>query len=515
MAYELLVEWSIFSAALISPLRLCAKRDFWRIYPKYGYLLVSAISAYLVVLTAVNVYAPTHLRPLAIVISITLFVLLMRGRIGYGKRRGLPPGSLALGPSLDSIFDHRFYEKQHRKHGSIFKISQFYRPMACVTDLGKGLELIRQKDCFLGPPLLIIDRFIPKGLIRNMSKDTHKVYRGMLNTVLSPEIINNCEHRISSSFANGIEHMARTSCREVCGVHPEKYLDLILHDVFLRIFFGIELDSDRGQRLRALYTDLRSYSLGVDKEEVISRVTEITDIVKSRINDLKHDSPNDFEQSCFLHKLLSNYPHMSNDLTMIQNLVYINRIARRDVGGLLIWIFKLLSDNPEWTRRLREEPLVRDKGSWRQPESLAGRIITETLRLEQSEYICRRVLEEIHWQGFLIPKGWLIRICTRDAHQNEAVFENPRVFNPDRFLRRYYSVSDYAPFGIGQHSCMGAQFAFTIGRIFVNELGRNWEWTVVRDGPRTPGTNHWHHWHPSPNFRVRFSPLPASRIMTD
>ncbi|MDH3691152.1 MAG: cytochrome P450 [Gammaproteobacteria bacterium] len=509
MAIELLVEWSVLAAAAISPLRLCAKKNFWRMFPNYGYLLVGALTAYVVVVTALTIYAPTYLRPLAGIIGVALIIVLWRGRAGYGKRRGLVPGSLALRPSLDSLFDHRFYEKQHHKHGPMFKISQFYRPMVCVTDLSRGLELIRQNDLSLGPPLLIFDRFIPEGFIRNMSSDDHQVYRKILKTLLSMDVVHNSEHRISSSFASGIDHMAQESRCTVGGIHPAKYLDDILYDVFLRIFFGVESDTERGQRLRELYTSLYAYGLAFYGQEVRTAVEEITEIVRSQINELAHASPDESNPACFLDRLLKLYPEMSDDLTIIQNLIYVNRITRSDVGGLLNWIFKLLSDNPKWAQRLGEEPLARDEGSWRQPETLAGRIVAETLRLEQSEYLCRKVLEDIHWQGFWIPKGWLVRVCPRDAHQNEAVFENPRAFNPDRFLGRHYGTSEYAPFGIGRHSCLGAQFAVTIGRIFVNELGRHWKWTVVCDGPRELNSHHWNHWRPSPNFRVSFSPLSA------
>jgi cytochrome P450 len=41
-----------------------------------------------------------------------------------------------------------------------------------------------------------------------------------------------------------------------------------------------------------------------------------------------------------------------------------------------------------------------------EPGELARRIVRETLRLEQSEYLMRQARRTIHWRGFVIPRGW-------------------------------------------------------------------------------------------------------------
>ena len=65
--------------------------------------------------------------------------------------------------------------------------------------------------------------------------------------------------------------------------------------------------------------------------------------------------------------------------------------------------------------------------------SLAARIIAETLRLEQSEYIVRVARRPLSVGGFRIPAGWLLRLCVRESHRDPTAFTDPDRFDPDRF----------------------------------------------------------------------------------
>ena len=112
---------------------------------------------------------------------------------------------------------------------------------------------------------------------------------------------------------------------------------------------------------------------------------------------------------------------------MLGNLIYIMQVTWGDVTGLLLWVFKMLSDHPEWRARLAHE----------QSRELAMRIVQETLRLEQSESRYRRATADLELDGFRIPKDWLVRMCIRESHQDESVFPNATTFDPDRSWARH------------------------------------------------------------------------------
>ena len=159
----------------------------------------------------------------------------------------------------------------------------------------------------------------------------------------------------------------------------------------------------------------------------------------------------------------------------------------------------MLSDHPRWVERLREE-LAEPAGS-----DLSTRVVMETLRLEQSEFVYRRAAHDFDWSGFTIPAGWLIRVCVQEGHRDPAVFEDPTVFDPDRFARRTFSRDEYSPFGADTHGCMGPAIVHFLGHVFVEELAGGFTWKVVSDGPRGRGIRHWQHWTPSPSFRIEIA----------
>ncbi|MBS1241308.1 MAG: hypothetical protein H6R40_735, partial [Gemmatimonadetes bacterium] len=59
-------------------------------------------------------------------------------------------------------------------------------------------------------------------------------------------------------------------------------------------------------------------------------------------------------------------------------------------------------------------------------------------------------------------------------------------------------------FGMDAHGCMGSHIAHFLGRLFVEEVARGFEWRVADQGPLGRGRWHRHHWHP--NFRVVLAP---------
>jgi cytochrome P450 len=134
----------------------------------------------------------------------------------------------------------------------------------------------------------------------------------------------------------------------------------------------------------------------------------------------------------------------------------------------------------------------------------------ETLRLEQSEYLYRKVARSVEFEGFVLPRGWLIRLLIQESHRDPAVFSDPERFDPERFARRKYTRSEYSPFGADAHGCMGYRLAHLLGKALVDELA-GYDCRVVSDGPVERGNRHRHHWQPSSNLRVVMTPRPAAQ----
>lgn len=200
------------------------------------------------------------------------------------------------------------------------------------------------------------------------------------------------------------------------------------------------------------------------------------------------------------------HPAALDDPTIIGNFSLISHIAYGDLTGLHAWIFKFASDNPAALDSVRAD----QNGLRSTPTDLpdpATRIVMETLRLEQSEFLFRRVVRTFECEGMTIPAGWMVRFCIHESHRDPAVFSDPDRFDPERFAGRSFTRDEYAPFGADAHGCMGSHIAHCLGRLLVEEIARGFELRVVVDGPvETAGNRHRDHWRPSSLQRVMVVP---------
>ncbi|XP_049387869.1 beta-amyrin 28-monooxygenase-like [Solanum stenotomum] len=88
----------------------------------------------------------------------------------------------------------------------------------------------------------------------------------------------------------------------------------------------------------------------------------------------------------------------------------------------------------------------------------------------------REVIEDITYDGFLIPKGWKIYLSVGATQKNGEYFPNPTKFDPSRFegngLVPYTSI----PFGGGQKMCPGKEFARIMILVFLHHVLKKFRW---------------------------------------
>ena len=96
---------------------------------------------------------------------------------------------------------------------------------------------------------------------------------------------------------------------------------------------------------------------------------------------------------------------------------------------------------------------------------LLDRAVTETLRFAPPvPYEGRITTEDVEWYGRTVPRGSIVRVALASATNDEAVFAEPRRFDPLRSdvwpgdsrggIRRDGTASHLA-FGLGSHFCAG------------------------------------------------------------
>jgi cytochrome P450 len=189
----------------------------------------------------------------------------------------------------------------------------------------------------------------------------------------------------------------------------------------------------------------------------------------------------------------------SLDDTLLGNLIYMVELGRYDLRGLLRWISKYAGENASWLDRIAAEPAAQVTSH----PAAAQAFVLETLRMDQSERLMRDVLHDVEFEGFLIPKGALLRVCMWEAHKDAATFARPFEFDPTRFLGEGAAGEPFSPFGLDHHHCPLAGLSVQLACIFLRALARGY---TVRTRGGDPAVRGPYHWEPDPALVVTLTP---------
>ena len=506
---ERALEVAVLAALAWPAVRACAGRSFWRAFARAACGLAALLAVYAAGLTVVAVVAPAWvLRGLAGAGLGLLLVVHWFAAPSRGRARRWPPGSLRPLP-LGPWFERGFFFEQHRRFGSPFKTCQFMRPMACFVGLSSGLDVLREHEAALSSPPLPAGRFIPGGFLRHMTPETHVVTKDVFRAALVREVYEPLEPFMRETIRAELARMEEASNGSGGrGVSPRRHIQRAVFAMWARLFFHVAPGTADFTRLQALFKviDVRNPARASDGT-VRAALAEITECLRRQ----RAAAPSaGIGAPCsFLDAMARSRPDAVEDLTVIGNLIYLMHFTWSDVSGLLVWLFRMLTEHPEWAERLRTAATgtgAEDEGGL----PLSTRVVLETLRLEQSEHLYRVATREIEHRGFVIPRGWLVRLCVRESHRDPAVFENPEAFDPDRFLRRTYTRREYSPFGAGlRHTCLGEGLTRLVGHVFVEEVASAYTWRTVTDGAYEYSA--WRHWRPSSRWRVLATSTAALR----
>ena len=367
-----------------------------------------------------------------------------------------------------------------------------------MLGLQRGASLLAEHRERLGPVGISFDQLIPSRFLRNMDPGAHREYKKVFHGAFRPEVVAACEPEFARLADEELDRLAAAGER----ADPVPFLVRYAVDAGVRLFFGLARGSDELGRVESLYEAMGRYVEfdGLDSpkgREVVRISDELAALVRreaAAISDARElgDEPS----PSFLAELMRVRPAAADDPDVVLNHASGLGTSTADMSGLLAWIMHMLGANPGWSERVRD-------GS--DPDDLARRIVLETLRLEQSEFIQRQVLEPIEIEGHVVPAGWFVRICVHESHRDPDVFERPDDFDPDRFLGRTYGGYEFLPFGTQEHACLGAVTTLAVCSAFVRALAER-DWAVVRDG--RPEFLRFH-WQPSRHLRIRVAPAPT------
>ncbi len=232
--------------------RLLALRPLRRMFPRVHTAVAGALVAWIAIVALLAWRFPVALHLLALVAGLAAIGMAWRARPGHGAGRGWPPGSLSLTDSVEAIVDRGFYRRRTDRHGPVFKMSQFHRPVACVVGLERGHRLLREHVDALSSAPQPFDREIPGGFLRYMDAETHRLYGPLFRRALSTRVVGHARPVVVEAVDVELARAAGTARRSGrASVRLDPYLDSLVHAAFLRILFGVDPGTDEFREITA------------------------------------------------------------------------------------------------------------------------------------------------------------------------------------------------------------------------------------------------------------------------
>ncbi len=497
---ERALELGVLLVAATLALRIlsmpAARREL-REQPRFAAILaLLGVALAATILAAVR--SPIALRLVAIAAVAWVAFFAWRSRPGFGRSRSRPPGSLGLKNSLDAIVDRSFYAGQAQRHGPVFKMAQFHQPVVCIVDIGTGRELLKRESESLVLAPLPISAEIPLGFIRYMKPDDYAVYSQLFRAAFSEAVLEPNREFALETIRRELDAIAAPVDGGSQVVDPRGIVERIMFAVLLRVYFGDDISPADRSVIEGCCRDIGSgNTIGRASARARRALHTFEELIRERSGS---DTILQYAHSSVWGKVLRLRPESGTDSTAIGNTLLLLEASRDSIGGLLMWILKNLADSPESIEMVRGA----ESGAASIKDS-TDRVVLETLRLAQSEYVYRKVIRPIEFDGFQIPKGWFVRVCVAEVHTQNPPFDRPEAFDPTRFANRRFTRDEFSPFGLDHHACMGASLTMFVGRAFVDVLAHDFDVRVVADGAPERGNRHWNHWRPSSQFRVSLS----------
>jgi cytochrome P450 len=403
----------------------------------------------------------------------------------------LPPGDLV---SLDDLErnNRTILMERSAVFGPIFKGLMENRLVVCIVDDTMGRRLLLENAKSLRQVAIQIDQLFPHGHMRQMEGETHREYRKMLGRGIAAIDF--------ASLAPALENLVATrldalSARQTSADLTEVLTDIANH-LLLLLFFGTRPAETLCSELLAGYHRLGPNGVVWNiTEKQVEAFQDLRTLLLSAMGGNQVSEP-----ACLLARLMSLG---QLDETLLGNMIYMVELARYDLRGLLRWVLKYAADHPAWIDQIEREPA--DAAARR--GSLAEAFVLEVLRLEQSERLMRDVKEDIVFDGYLIPKNSLVRICMWENHKSEAKFSNAFAFDPKRFLDNVAIGDRFLPFGLDHHHCPFSSLSIKLAMVFLRTLARSHKVTAFGGEPPVRGP---YHWQPSPGFKVALHPREKS-----
>ncbi len=161
-------------------------------------------------------------------------------------------------------------------------------------------------------------------------------------------------------------------------------------------------------------------------------------------------------------------------------------------ANALSWTWHLLVQHPDIYKKMKDE--VTSVLGDRRPEledlkamQYTRQVIDESMRIYPPAWaVGREALDTDEVAGHTLKKGEICFISIYNLHHDPELWENPEIFNPDRFNPEAVKARPkgyYIPFGGGPRMCIGNHFALMEIHLLLACMIRRFDFEFVPEHP--------------------------------
>ncbi|ELS00074.1 cytochrome P450 [Gloeocapsa sp. PCC 73106] len=433
------------------------------------------------------------------------------------KSPSLPPGNLGLpviGETLSFLRDSNFSSRRLEKYGKVFKTSILGKKTVIMTGAKANQFLFKHENKY-------VQATWPKSTKILLGPSSLSVQSGEFHTSRRKLLYQAFQPRALESYLPKMEEITRQ--------YFQKWTDLgeftwyrEIRDYTFDIASSLLVGTEGGSQtpLADLYTEWVKglFSLPIPlpwttfgkslacRQKLLIYIEEI---VKKRAS-----QPNTGNDALGL--LLAAKDEEGNNLSLAElkdQVLLLLFAGHETLTSALVSFCLLVAQHPEVWTRLRQEQRDLNLTSPLSPEKLKAMTYLEQVLKEVLRLIppvgggFRKVIESFEFDGYLIPKNWLVQYQIRQTQRDPEIYPESEVFNPDRFApgQEKQESCSYVPFGGGLRECLGKEFARLEMRVFAALLIQKYQWELLPNQDLSMGIVPTP--HPKDGLKVRFSLL--------
>ncbi|XP_051129333.1 abscisic acid 8'-hydroxylase CYP707A2-like [Andrographis paniculata] len=417
----------------------------------------------------------------------------------------LPPGSMGW-PYIGETFQlysqnpNTFFANKLKKYGSIFKTHVLGCPCVMISCPDAAKIVLSTKSHLFKPTFPVSkERILGRQAIFFHQGEYHSRLRKLVVKSFTPAAIGNIVAAVDAVAAAAV---AAWENKQFITTFQE--MKTYTFDVALISIFGNDELMYREEIKKCYYTLEKGYNSmpvnfpGTLFHQAMKSRRELSKILAEILKLRRRRAAGNHRD------LLSSFMGVSetaaaalSDEQIADNIIGVIFAARDTTASVLTWILKFLAENPTvlqavteeqerlilWKQENCKEDEIK-KLTWTDTKKMiiTTRVIQETLRIASIlSFTFREAVEDVEFNGYLIPKGWKVLPLFRNIHHSPDNFPEPEKFDPSRF-EVSPRPNTFLPFGSGPHSCPGNELAKLEILVLLHHLTTKYRWSIV--GPQ-------------------------------